>query len=114
MCPKDKVFRAYIELELQLGEVDRCRKLYAKYVQFAPHNSTTWCRFAELERGVGEDDRARSIFELAVQQPLDMPDVRHFVSGCESSSDALTVLASNGNVDGSIFLYNAACVEDIH
>lgn len=29
-CPKDKLFREYIELELQLREFDRCRKLYEK------------------------------------------------------------------------------------
>lgn len=23
-CPKDKLFKAYIDLELQLGNVDRC------------------------------------------------------------------------------------------
>jgi len=29
-CPKDKLFRGYIELELQLQEFDRCRKLYVQ------------------------------------------------------------------------------------
>ena len=27
-CPKPKLFKGYIELELQLRELDRCRKLY--------------------------------------------------------------------------------------
>ena len=30
--------QGYITLELQLGEVDRCRKLYAKYLEAAPYN----------------------------------------------------------------------------
>ena len=30
-CPKPKLFKAYIELELSLGEVDRARKLYEKF-----------------------------------------------------------------------------------
>ena len=30
-CPKPKTFKGYIELELQLREFDRCRKLYEKY-----------------------------------------------------------------------------------
>ena len=25
MCPKHKIFKAYIDLELQLGHVERCR-----------------------------------------------------------------------------------------
>lgn len=30
MCPRPKLFKAYAELELQLGEVDRCRKIYER------------------------------------------------------------------------------------
>ena len=26
-CPKDKLFKSYIQLELQLGEVERCRAM---------------------------------------------------------------------------------------
>lgn len=33
MCPKHKVFKAYIEIELQLGNIERCRKwVQALYV----------------------------------------------------------------------------------
>ncbi|KAH9585407.1 Crooked neck-like protein 1 [Schistosoma haematobium] len=44
MCPKDKLFRGYIELEIQLREFDRCRKLYEKFLEFSPENCTTWMR----------------------------------------------------------------------
>lgn len=75
-CPKNKLFKGYIELELQLREFDRCRKLYEKYLEFGPENCTTWIKFAELETILGDVDRARSIFELAIGQPrLDMPEV---------------------------------------
>ncbi|KAJ8275018.1 hypothetical protein COCON_G00096430 [Conger conger] len=75
-CPKNKLFKGYIELELQLREFDRCRKLYEKYLEFAPENCTTWIKFAELETILGDTDRARAIFELAIGQPrLDMPEV---------------------------------------
>lgn len=75
MCPKENIIKGYIDLELQLGEVDRCRKLYAKYLELSPHNCGAWVRFAELEESVGEEQRARAIFELAVSQPaLDMPE----------------------------------------
>jgi len=43
-CPKDKLFRGYIELELQLREFDRCRKLYEKFLEFSPENCTTWMK----------------------------------------------------------------------
>ncbi|NXD71814.1 CRNL1 protein, partial [Eolophus roseicapillus] len=75
-CPKNKLFKGYIELELQLREFDRCRKLYEKFLEFAPENCTSWIKFAELETILGDIDRARAIYELAIGQPrLDMPEV---------------------------------------
>ncbi|KAM4528727.1 crooked neck-like protein 1 [Fundulus diaphanus] len=75
-CPKNKLLKGYIELELQLREFDRCRKLYEKYLEFSPENCTTWIKFAELETILGDVERARAIFELAISQPrLDMPEV---------------------------------------
>lgn len=76
LCPKDKLFRGYIDLEIQLREFDRCRILYQKFLEFAPENCTTWIKFAELETILGDVERARSIFEIAISQPrLDMPEV---------------------------------------
>ncbi|KAK6035352.1 HAT repeat protein, partial [Cooperia oncophora] len=75
-CPKEKLFRAYIDLELQLREFDRCRKLYEKFLEYSSENSNTWIKFAELETLLGDVDRARAIFDIAVQQPaLDMPEI---------------------------------------
>lgn len=75
-APREKIFKAYIELELQLGNVDRCRKLYEKYLQYSPSNCYAWSKFAELEASLAEDERTRGIFELAISQPqLDMPEV---------------------------------------
>uniref|UniRef100_A0AAR2LQ72 Crooked neck-like protein 1 n=1 Tax=Pygocentrus nattereri TaxID=42514 RepID=A0AAR2LQ72_PYGNA len=75
-CPKNKLFKGYIELELQLREFDRCRKLYEKYLEFGSENCTTWIKFAELETILGDTERARAIFELAIDQlRLDMPEV---------------------------------------
>ncbi|GLH13058.1 Protein crooked neck [Gryllus bimaculatus] len=76
ICPKDKLFRGYIDLEIQLREFDRCRILYQKFLEFGPENCVTWMRFAELETLLGDLDRARAIYELAVNQPrLDMPEL---------------------------------------
>lgn len=76
MCPKDKLFKGYIELELKLFEFVRCRTLYEKHIEWNPANCTAWIKFSELERGLDDLDRARGIFELAVNQPvLDMPEL---------------------------------------
>lgn len=75
-CPKDRLFRGYLDLELKLREFDRCRVLYEKWLEFNPANCTTWIKYAELETALGDKDRARGIFELAVGQAvLDMPEV---------------------------------------
>ncbi|KAJ7544640.1 hypothetical protein O6H91_09G087500 [Diphasiastrum complanatum] len=58
MAPKDKIFKTYIETELQLGNLDRCRSLYEKYLEWAPANCYAWSKYAELERSLGETDRA--------------------------------------------------------
>ncbi|XP_020685724.1 crooked neck-like protein 1 [Dendrobium catenatum] len=76
MAPKDKIFKKYIEIELQLGNIDRCRTLYEKYLEWAPANCYAWSKYAELERSLSETERARGIFELAIAQPtLDMPEL---------------------------------------
>jgi crooked neck len=76
MCPKDKLFKGYIELEMKLFEFNRCRQLYTKYIEWNGSNCHTWINFANLERGLDDLDRARAIFELAVEEPqMDMPEV---------------------------------------
>ncbi|XP_010436127.1 PREDICTED: crooked neck-like protein 1 isoform X2 [Camelina sativa] len=75
-APKDKIFKKYIEIELQLGNMNRCRKLYERYLEWSPENCYAWSKYAELERSLVETERARAIFELAISQPaLDMPEL---------------------------------------
>lgn len=75
-CPKNKLFRGYIEIELELREFERVRTLYTKYLEFNPTNSVTWIEFAKLEATLGETQRCEALFEMAVEQPtLDMPEV---------------------------------------
>ncbi len=52
-CPKAKLFRGYIDLEIQLREFHRCRILYEKYLLFDPENCAAWMKFAELETLLG-------------------------------------------------------------
>ncbi|KPM38133.1 Pre-mRNA-splicing factor clf1 [Neonectria ditissima] len=76
MCPKDKIFNGYVDLERRLFEFVRCRTLYEKHIEYNAANCQTWIKFAELERGLDDLERTRAIFELAVQQPqLDMPEL---------------------------------------
>ncbi|XP_076054199.1 pre-mRNA splicing factor crn [Oratosquilla oratoria] len=75
MCPKHKLFRGYIDLEIKLREFDRCRKLYEKWIEFDPESCKTWIQFATLEAMLNDVERARGIYELAIAQPrLDMPE----------------------------------------
>ncbi|KAI8824748.1 hypothetical protein BJ741DRAFT_632745 [Chytriomyces cf. hyalinus JEL632] len=76
MCPKDRLFRGYIELELKLQEVDRVRTLYEKYLSWNAGNSAAWVRYAHVEHSVGDMDRCRGIFEIAIgQEALEMPEI---------------------------------------
>ena len=52
MCPKDKLFRGYIDLEIQLREFDNARKLYEKFLEFGPDNCTTWIKVNEKHRQI--------------------------------------------------------------
>merc|ERR1719244_1872804 len=75
-CPKAKLFRGYIDLEIQLREFTRCRTLYEKFLEFNPENVQTWMKFAELETLLGDVERSRALYELAINQPrLDMPEI---------------------------------------
>lgn len=71
-----------MQIERQLGNIERVRTLYEKYLEWSPANCTAWCKFAEFEQQyLGEIDRARAIYELAIAQPiLDMPEVLWKVS----------------------------------
>lgn len=73
---KPSVYKRYIELETQLGEIDRCRKIYEKWVESMPLCCDAWVRFATLEQGVGEAARARAIYELTLkQEDIDTPSL---------------------------------------
>ncbi|GFY84958.1 crooked neck protein, putative [Actinidia rufa] len=74
-APKSKIFKEYIQLEMDFGNTGRCRKLYEKYLEWSPQNCYAWMKYADLEILSQEIDRARAIFELAISQPaLDKPE----------------------------------------
>lgn len=76
VAPSERLYATYIELELQLGNVDRCRLLYEKWLQWRPDACKAWTKMADLEASLQEDERARGIYELAIAQPeLDTPEL---------------------------------------
>jgi crooked neck len=76
MCPKDKLFRGYIEIEQRLFEFARCRTLFEKQIEWNPSISQSWLQFAALEQTLLDTERTRAIYELAIEQPtLDMPEL---------------------------------------
>ena len=65
---------------MQLGEVERCRKIYEKQISVYAGMSNSWIAYAEFESALEEHARARSIYESAVKfsedalTPLDLPE----------------------------------------
>ncbi|KAJ5794183.1 RNA-processing protein HAT helix [Penicillium paradoxum] len=75
MCPKDKLFHGYIDIEMRLFEFARCRTLCMKRIEWNPSNSESWLNFANLELELDDSERARAIYELGIEQPtLEMPE----------------------------------------
>ncbi|KAH0827978.1 hypothetical protein J3R83DRAFT_3617 [Lanmaoa asiatica] len=76
MCPKEALFKGYVQLEMDLREFDRVRMLYEKYLEYDPTNSAGWIKYAELETALEDFARAEAIFELGVSQSsLSMPEI---------------------------------------
>ena len=74
-CPKVKIFKHYAELEFQLGEADRCRTIYEKFVSTFSMHSAAWVEYAEFEASLEEPERARAIYEIAINtEQMDQPE----------------------------------------
>ena len=69
LCGKERIFTQYIALELALGEVDRCRSLFANYLKAMPHNCRAWSKYADLEKSVGETE----VSMFVNSTPLNVP-----------------------------------------
>ena len=73
---KNKLFRGYKDLEMKLGEFDRCRVIYEKWLEFDMAHCQCWIDYAQFEAMLSEVERARGIYEIAVSQgQLDMPEL---------------------------------------
>ena len=76
ISPKPKLFKSYIDVERKLGNIERARQLFVRFLEVFPSNCDAWCEFATFEINLSEFDRARGIYELSVtQDELDMPEL---------------------------------------
>lgn len=79
-CPREKIFRNYIEMEEQLCQLDRVRAVYEKYLEKFPTLPRPWISFASFERNMEEFDRARELLKIGHQMKVEgLPDPDDFV-----------------------------------
>ncbi|GBE59158.1 crooked neck family 1 isoform [Babesia ovata] len=74
-CSKPKLFEAYAQIELKLGNLDRCRHIHAKYIEMWPFKPDSWLAFVNLELMLDERERVRALCEGAIaMDQMDMPE----------------------------------------
>ncbi|GIX60853.1 RNA processing protein [Babesia caballi] len=74
-CRKPKLFEAYAQTELKLGNLDRCRHIHARYIETWPFKPDSWLSFVNLELLLDERERVRAICEAAIaMDQMDMPE----------------------------------------
>ncbi|GFE53099.1 crooked neck family 1 isoform [Babesia ovis] len=74
-CRKPKLFQTYAQIELKLGNLDRCRHIHAKYIETWPFKPDSWLAFVELELLLEERERVRALCEAAIaMDQMDMPE----------------------------------------
>ena len=62
---KEKIINYYIDIEINLGNLDRVRQIYESAIQKEIRNGKFWKNYAEFEINYEEDERAIGILELA-------------------------------------------------
>jgi tetratricopeptide (TPR) repeat protein len=83
MCPKKKIIDAYINIELQLGNNDRVKKIFQSYIQKFPGDENVWFNFCKFEETLGENNVAEVLY-----------------------LNSIKFLRENKNVDGLLKMYN--------
>ena len=83
MCPKKKIIDAYINIELQLGNNDRVKKIFQSYIQKFPADENVWFNFCKFEETLGENNVAEVLY-----------------------LNSIKFLRENKNVDGLYKMYN--------
>ena len=62
MCPKKKVIDSYINIELQLGNNDRVKKIFQSYIQKFPSDENIWFNFCKFEESLEEYNVAEVLY----------------------------------------------------
>jgi hypothetical protein len=62
MCPKKKVIDSYINIELQLGNNDRVKKIFQSYIQKFPNDENIWFNFCKFEESLDEYNVAEVLY----------------------------------------------------
>lgn len=65
--PKNKIFRFYIGLEKKLGDWERCRKIYEKWLEIDMKATSTLIEYITFERDLEEHSRAVGLFEIGME-----------------------------------------------
>ena len=66
----------YATLELQLGNVERVRQIYEKFIEKHPDEPQSWKLYIDLEVTLGEVDRARELCEMWLNIPeMQAPEI---------------------------------------
>ncbi|KAJ1613704.1 HAT repeat-containing protein [Cryptosporidium canis] len=74
--PCNQLFDHYISLESKLGNFDRCRVLFTKYIENDPISATSWIKYMKFEYSLHEIKRVVGIAEAAISMPeLDSPEI---------------------------------------
>jgi len=62
MCPKKKIIDSYINIELQLGNNDRVKKIFQSYIQKFPNDEDIWFNFCKFEESLEEYNVAEVLY----------------------------------------------------
>ncbi|PPS94001.1 HAT (Half-A-TPR) repeat containing protein [Cryptosporidium hominis] len=74
--PCTNLFDHYIDIEFKLGNFDRCRVLFTKYIEYDPVSTNSWIKYMQFEYNLCEIKRVISIAESAISMPeLDSPEI---------------------------------------
>lgn len=106
LCPREKIISEYIDIELQLGEIDRCRLLCQKLIEKFPKSSKSWIKFTTIEKSLYENDRVTAIFEIGIEQPIDYPE-HLWKAYIEYENE-------NGNIENASKLYDRLLAKSKH
>jgi crooked neck len=62
ICPRKKIIDSYINLELQLGNNDRVKKIFQNYIQKFPNDENIWFNFCKFEESLEEYNVAEVLY----------------------------------------------------